>query len=246
MRSNIYTNLTWYDVNGTETTNQTEAVQSVYYITVRKLITGPSVSNILVIKTTTTATITVDLPSVVGLSAPPLTGKFRIKCVAADGTESFSHDIGISWSDNWANNQMNNGCSRLYDLTELYHASDFDYTENGRSFILRFIGLNEDPGQFEIVQSEEDPLVAGPDSNITFFANTTVPYGQNLFFEPIPFEMLRTYETEPQLIVMVDNLPAVCHNLTCDFKYVPPVGEVTAFSFDQSTSKLVLTGTDMP
>ena len=151
MRSNIYTNLTWYDVNGTETTNQTEAVQSVYYITVRKLITGPSVSNILVIKTTTTATITVDLPSVVGLSAPPLTGKYRIKCVAADGTESFSWDIGITWSDNWANNQMNNGCSRLYDLTELYHASDFDYAENGRSFILRFIGLNEDPGQFEIV-----------------------------------------------------------------------------------------------
>ena len=58
--------------------------------------------------------------------------------------------------------------------------------------------------------------------------------------------MLRTFETEPQLIVTVDNLPAVCHNLTCDFTYVPPVGEVTAFTFDQSTSKLVLTGTDMP
>ena len=58
--------------------------------------------------------------------------------------------------------------------------------------------------------------------------------------------MLRTFESEPQLIVTVDNLPAVCHNLTCDFTYVLPVGEVTAFTFDQSTSKLVLTGTDMP
>lgn len=38
----------------------------------------------------------------------------------------------------------------------------------------------------------------------------------------------------------------MCHNLTCDFTYIQPVGEVTAFTFDQSTSKLVLTGTDMP
>ena len=31
--SNVNTNRTWYDVNGTETTNYTEAVMSVYYIT---------------------------------------------------------------------------------------------------------------------------------------------------------------------------------------------------------------------
>lgn len=73
-----------------------------------------------------------------------------------------------------------------------------------------------------------------------------MPYGTNLFYEPIPFEMLRTYETEPQLIVSVGNLPAVCHNLTCDFTYILPEGEVTAFTFDESSKKLVLTGTNMP
>jgi len=133
-------------VNGTETTNQTEAVQSVYYIQVRKLINGQSASNILVIKTSTQATITVDLPTVVGLSAPPLTGKYRIKCVAADGTESFSHDMSITTSSNWVNNQISNGCDRLYDLTEVEYGNDFAYAQNGRSWILRFIGLNEDPG----------------------------------------------------------------------------------------------------
>ena len=197
MRSNIFTNRTWYDETGAETEDESLAVQSVYYITVRKLISGPSVSNILVIKTSTTATITVDLPQVVGLSATPLSGSYRIKCVAADGTESYSLDIGIGYGENWANNNMHNGCDRIYDLTEMYNGNDFDYLENGRSFILRFIGLNEDPGQFEIVQSETNPLTAGEEGTITFFANTTVPYGQNLFFEPIPFEMLRTYETEP-------------------------------------------------
>jgi len=96
------------------------------------------------------------------------------------------------------------------------------------------------------VPSESDPLKAGEEGNITFFSNTTVPYGGSLFFEPIPFEMLRTHETQPQLIVTVNDLPAVCHNLTCDFTYIAAVGEVTSFVFDQTTSKLTLTGTDMP
>ena len=138
---------------------------------------------------------------------------------------------------------MNNGCDRLYDLTEITSGNDYEYAENGRSWLIRFIGLNADPGQFEIVQSETTPLTGG---NLTFFANTTVPYGTNLFYEPIPFEMLRTFETEPQLIVSVGNLPAVCHNLTCDFSYIVPDGEVSAFTFDETTKKLVITGTNLP
>jgi hypothetical protein len=243
IRSNINVNLTWYDVNGTETKNQTEAVQSVYYIQVRKLIQGSTASAITVVKTTTKATITVDLPSAVQLSGPPLSGFYRIKCVSPDGKESYSWDIGYEYNDNWVNNQMNNGCDRIYDLTEITPGNDFEYPENGRSWLIRFIGLNADPGQFEIVQSETTPLVGG---NLTFFANTTVPYGTNLFYEPIPFEMLRTFETEPQLIVSVGKLPAVCHNLTCDFTYILPEGEITAFTYDESTKKLVLTGTNLP
>jgi hypothetical protein len=50
-------------VNGTETTNQTEAVTSVYYITLRKLISSSSASTITVVKTTSKATITVDTPA---------------------------------------------------------------------------------------------------------------------------------------------------------------------------------------
>jgi len=70
---------------------------------VRKLINGPSVSSIQAIAATTAATITVELPSDVGLSAPPLSGNFRIKCVSPDGTISYSDDIGISTDKNWIN-----------------------------------------------------------------------------------------------------------------------------------------------
>jgi len=73
-----------------------------------------------------------------------------------------------------------------------------------------------------------------------------IPYSTNLFYEPIPFEMLKTYETKPQLLVSVGDLPAVCHNLTCDFTYTAPIGEITAFTFDAATNQVVITGTDFP
>ena len=38
----------------------------------------------------------------------------------------------------------------------------------------------------------------------------------------------------------------MCHNLTCDFKYTVPVGEVTEYLFDNSTNTLVVNGTDLP
>lgn len=94
-----------------------------------------------------------------------------------------------------------------------------------------------------MVSSEDNPLVG---TNITYYSNTTVPYSTNLFYEPIPFEFIRTYEEEPQLIVTVNDVPAVCHNLSCNFTYVEPVGEITAFTYDHSTKVLVITGTDLP
>ena len=72
-----------------------------------------------------------------------------------------------------------------------------------------------------------------------------MPYSTNLFYEPVPFEWLRTFETNPQLIVTVNSTPAVCHNLTCDFVYTDPVGEITDFTYDHATKKVVLTGTDL-
>lgn len=52
-----------YDVNGTETTNATNATTYEYYITLTRLINDMSVSDIRVIKTTTKSTIAVDLPT---------------------------------------------------------------------------------------------------------------------------------------------------------------------------------------
>lgn len=58
--------------------------------------------------------------------------------------------------------------------------------------------------------------------------------------------MLRTYEEKPQFIVTVDEQPVACHNMTCDYTYVEPVGEVTAATYNDVTKKLVIIGVDLP
>jgi len=105
------------------------------------------------------------------------------------------------------------------------------------SFFVNFEGLNYDVEKLEIVQDPAYPLQG---KDIKFNSTVLRPYGTNLFYEPIPFEMLKTFETKPQLIVEVQGLPAVCHNLTCDFSYIENVGEVTSFQFTEETKKLVI------
>jgi len=108
---------------------------------------------------------------------------------------------------------------------------------------IRFTGINADPGQFEIKSGTTTPLTG---DNVAVAFSTPSPYGTNLFYAPVPFEFLKTYEEKPQVLVSVDGEPAVCHNMTCDFTYVEAAGEVTAATFDPITKKLVITGTALP
>jgi hypothetical protein len=57
---------------------------------------------------------------------------------------------------------------------------------------------------------------------------------------------LKTYEEKPQLIVKVGGEPAVCHNMTCDFTYTEPHGEITGVTYDKASKKLTITGTNLP
>lgn len=93
-------------------------------------------------------------------------------------------------------------------------------------------------------------IISGKNSElpeaVVFNQSKPINASTNLYFEAVPFEMMRTYETQPQVIVKVGELPAVCHNLTCNFKYTTPVGEVTAFTYTARSRQLQLTGVDLP
>jgi len=79
-----------WDAAGELTTNNNLGVKRVYEWTYRKLIDGPSTTKILVAKVDTASTFTAELPSEIGLSSAPLSGKYRIKCTASDGFVSYS------------------------------------------------------------------------------------------------------------------------------------------------------------
>jgi hypothetical protein len=81
----------------------------------------------------------------------------------------------------------------------------------------------------KIISGVDEPLTgANLVSNNTKF----IEADQNLiFYEAIPFEMLRTYETKPQIKVQVGDYPAVCKNLECDYHYIEPVGLITNFTY---------------
>jgi len=132
--------MTMYDVNGTETDNSTEATTYEYYVTLTRLINDMSVSDIRVVKTTSKSTIVVDLPVDVQLSAVPLSGNYRIKCVDHEGYESYSENLSLNWrgNPNWVNEQLQKGCDRFYDQTEMHRAYTYDYKSNGQSFLIRF------------------------------------------------------------------------------------------------------------
>ena len=104
-----------YDSTGTETTDADIATSYVYMVTLNKLIDGYSTALVNTIATTTSATITVDLPSDVQLSAVPLSGNFKIKCVDSEGFESYSTEINTGYASypEFAQEFMNKGCDRF-------------------------------------------------------------------------------------------------------------------------------------
>lgn len=59
----------------------------------------------------------------------------------------------------WAMIKTMTECAGFYDKLEyLESPHKVEYYENGLKMRFRFTGLNEDPGQFEIVSSDIDPL----------------------------------------------------------------------------------------
>jgi hypothetical protein len=74
--SDIKVELTMYDAANATTTNLTDSVKNVYDIKMLKLISSESTSKIYVAKTTTKSKVSVQYPSEVQLSTPPISGNF--------------------------------------------------------------------------------------------------------------------------------------------------------------------------
>ena len=93
---------------------------------------------------------------------------------------------------------MEASCDKLRDKILVENTGYYPYYQNGRQFTVHFEGVNYDPALLVVENVEDEPLQG---SNITFNVNVTQAYGTNLYYEPVPFEFIKTYETKPQLIV---------------------------------------------
>ena len=80
--------------------------------------------------------------------------------------------------------------------------------------------------------------------NPTFAQKTIREYGKNLFHEPIPMELLYSDATSPQVLVTIDDLPVVCPDLNCDYRYVATPAVITGQSV--VGRRVTIDGTGLP
>jgi hypothetical protein len=141
---------------------------------------------------------------------------------------------------------------KCYDLrNKIEVIQRHTWPEDGLDFIINFKYVEETLGQFELVDNggltiqdpDLDPL-SSEDFTIYVWNSELSTRGPNVYYPVIPFEMIFTDETQPQVLVTVDDLPAVCKGLACGYAYTDPQSEVTAVSL--SGMEVSLTGTGLP
>lgn len=77
-----------------------------------------------------------------------------------------------------------------------------------------------------------DPLI-GVDVFTT--QSIVVPFGESLVWEVIPFDYFYTRETQPQVIVSVDGMPALCTGFQCGYQYIDGTALITGFELTTAT-----------
>ena len=117
IKSDIDVVRTFKDAAGLVTTDSAKATAYVYEITVRKMITGVSTNSITHAKLTPSsqATATIELPTDVQQSAPPIAGSYKVKCVDKNGQVSMTNDIKFNHNSYWATYRIMTECAGLYD-----------------------------------------------------------------------------------------------------------------------------------
>jgi hypothetical protein len=88
---------------------------------------------------------------------------------------------------------------------------------------------------FSIASDPSDPLT-GNSISTTMYERKA--FGPNAFIDVLPFDMLYTAETSPQVIVTVDDLPAICAKNNCAYDYSPSTNSITDFAYDGSVATM--------
>lgn len=123
--------------------------------------------------TGTVADVEVKYPLEVQPSAPPLGGKYKVRCVSPSGIVSYTNPIAWNERADRIANYISTQCVGLYDKVQTFAGIRSNWM-NGMTFRIRFYGLGQAPGKFEIVSDDVTPLEG---NNITFYNETVISHG---------------------------------------------------------------------
>lgn len=232
------------DAEGVETTKDMLEIQAHHYIVeVPLAISVPSVESILVASITSGASVEITYPVDKQLSSPPLSGTFYINCYDTDGSMYSTRDIDFqSVTDKIVKNVLQEDCSFLSGKISVEQlTSTWSKKAMGFEFQVNFFGVAASLNQYELKSGIDVPL-AGVD--IVFDQSIVRPFGESLIWHVIPGDYFYTREILPQTKVTIDELPALCTGMACDYHYFEGESLITGFSIASGT-QLTITGTGL-
>ena len=98
----------------------------------------------------------------------------------------------------------------------MWNGFDYGNWEDGADFILRFWGIKSRLSQFKIHSSTDTPIEG---ENPVIENVMYEDFGPNIYYDVIPFEQIRTYDTAPPIRVTVDGMPVLCKGTHCSYTY---------------------------
>jgi len=191
----------------------------------------------------TTASISVTPPPRGQMSSAPFNGTFTVTCTDNFNAAYTSVEIDYASNANTIEYKLQS-IPFLVDNIEVVDDGRFAYAENGISFIIHFTGLDYEVPLCSIAPSSGEYPLTGGDAQ-TQNVSMIRPFGESLFFEVIPMEMLNTDEQTPQILVKIDGMDALCLDMNCDFTYTASTASIATQDLS-STSLLTLTGSLLP
>jgi hypothetical protein len=180
----------------------TKLIESkVYTVTVLKSITGPSCDNVIVAGLFG-GSVTVTLPSEEDgtLSSMPISGEYFLICYDHDDNPHYTTPLHWTWNAGHVHGKLIEACPFLRDGIFVSEGWEHLYNENGIDFTISYPFINGSLKPIEIWPEFDNPIIgdgSADGSDIIYEFQVEQPYGPNIMYEAIPFEMIRTAHDKP-------------------------------------------------
>jgi hypothetical protein len=120
-----------------------------------------STNSISVQKISTKSSFTVTLPRDFQLSNIPMAGFFQIRCALDSNGTNWNTTVSMNTTvigPNGVRDNIIQACTNYRDNIEVWIGPQFSYLDDGRDLMIRFVGLNYDVPQMQIISASDIPI----------------------------------------------------------------------------------------